>query len=644
MSEPKRKRASILCAGIALTLWTSSITRAVPLPPELNLIPSEASMFVSIRVADLWSEARMKPLRDFVTKEPEFLNHFEKCNGFRPDNTERVTIFIPGFDPDRGPGEPCIVLTFKQPYDLDRMLDAWDVISPAEAQRLENAAPRRSGIAVEQNKVQKDQYSPKSIEEFPKPKFNEFPKPKFKDFPKPSEPEKGFQALPKSLEKLQEPAAEPKQLRKEDFQVRFEFADPDVKVKDPTRIQKANYYVLNGRGYLVPINDRTLVLITKQNGGFGAVDSIPDLLAVLLRRSTDGPLASALQLAAGNKHLVVAGCNLSSIKDSLRQDSWAEILPLNAILSSRSATMTLDLADELKLALHIESADAATAKRVHDVLKALHVLAMEMLPGVMKKAEATEPSFKMVLALLAPMVKTAEFEQKETTASVTMAAKADLAWAATLADAIEKTRQAADRVKMQNNLKQIGLAIHNYHDAMNHFPFPGISGPKGQGGALPNVTPNLSWRVAILPYIEQENLYRQFHFDEPWDSEHNKTLIPMMPKVYATNVRAEVGHTYLRTFNSPGTFGVARTFADITDGTSNTIMVVESSESVPWTKPDVFALDPQKPKAKLGINKGKLNVLMGDGSVRFIDLTKISDETLRNAITINDGMVLGPDW
>ncbi len=73
-------------------------------------------------------------------------------------------------------------------------------------------------------------------------------------------------------------------------------------------------------------------------------------------------------------------------------------------------------------------------------------------------------------------------------------------------------------------MKQFGLALHNYYDTNHCLPPAPLVDAKGK--------PLLSWRVAILPFLEQDNLYRQFKLDEPWDSEHNKKLISKMPKIY----------------------------------------------------------------------------------------------------------------
>ena len=105
----------------------------------------------------------------------------------------------------------------------------------------------------------------------------------------------------------------------------------------------------------------------------------------------------------------------------------------------------------------------------------------------------------------------------------------------------------------------------------------------------PDGLPTLSWRVALLPYLGEETLYRQFHQDEPWDSPHNKALAARMPAVFETPVSpAPPGQTRIRGFAGKGTIfdgqkGVR--FADIWDGTSNTLLVAIADEATPWTKP-----------------------------------------------------------
>ncbi len=94
---------------------------------------------------------------------------------------------------------------------------------------------------------------------------------------------------------------------------------------------------------------------------------------------------------------------------------------------------------------------------------------------------------------------------------------------ALLLPAVQQAREAARRTQADNHLKQIGLAMHNFHDVNNKLPAQAnYEGKK----------PLLSWRVHLLPYLGEAELYNEFHLDEPWDSPHNKKLIEKMPQVY----------------------------------------------------------------------------------------------------------------
>ena len=185
---------------------------------------------------------------------------------------------------------------------------------------------------------------------------------------------------------------------------------------------------------------------------------------------------------------------------------------------------------------------------------------------------------------------------------------------ALLVPAVQKVREAAARTQSANNLKQMVLAMHSYHDQHRAFPPAAICDKNGKR--------LLSWRVAILPYIAQNQLYRQFKLDEPWDSEHNKKLIPLMPPTYAVPAApAKPGQTHYRVFVEGGAgfewckgLGIAQ----YQDGTSNTIAIVEAAQGVPWTKPDELVYGEKKPLPKFGnfYGNGTFNAALFDGSVR----------------------------
>ena len=211
---------------------------------------------------------------------------------------------------------------------------------------------------------------------------------------------------------------------------------------------------------------------------------------------------------------------------------------------------------------------------------------------------------------------------------------------ATLLPAITAARTAARRSQSVNNLKQFGLALHNYYSVNDHLP---TDIRDADGKAL------LSWRVQILPYMEGQALYNEFHLDEPWDSEHNKGLIEQMPAVFAVpSGHAPAGRTFYRGLSGARTLfdpeaPEGLSFAAITDGLSNTIAAVEAREAVEWTRPDTeipFVPDDDGLAKKLGGHfPGGFNVLFMDGSVRFVKDT-ININALRSLITRNGGEVV----
>jgi prepilin-type processing-associated H-X9-DG protein len=209
--------------------------------------------------------------------------------------------------------------------------------------------------------------------------------------------------------------------------------------------------------------------------------------------------------------------------------------------------------------------------------------------------------------------------------------------------AVQKVRDSASRMASQNNLKQMALAMHNYESSYGQFPAAAICDKAGK--------PLLSWRVAILPFIEQQNLYNQFHLDEPWDSPHNIKLADIQVKLYRLpGVVSKPGDTktHYRVFVGPNAafeMKKSRRIADITDGTSNTLMIVEAAEAVPWTKPEGLEYDPEKRPPKLGrFYGGGCNVAFFDGSVHFLKST-LPEPILRALITPAGGEVIPTgDW
>jgi hypothetical protein len=170
-----------------------------------------------------------------------------------------------------------------------------------------------------------------------------------------------------------------------------------------------------------------------------------------------------------------------------------------------------------------------------------------------------------------------------------------------LLPAVQSAREAARRTAMMNNCRQVVLAMLVHESARRKFPAQAICDADGK--------PLLSWRVALLPYLEHGELSKQFRLDEPWDSEHNLKLLERMPAVYgdpSAPEQAARGLTTIQVLTGKGTpFAAANEaigVAQITDGMSKTVAIVEVSpdRAVPWTKPDDLDFDPDEPLAGVG--------------------------------------------
>ena len=148
--------------------------------------------------------------------------------------------------------------------------------------------------------------------------------------------------------------------------------------------------------------------------------------------------------------------------------------------------------------------------------------------------------------------------------------------------AVQAARAAAQRAVCTSHMKEIGVGFHNYSLKEGHLPASSINDAQGN--------PLLSWRVAILPYVGQEDLYKQFKLNEPWDSPTNLALVAQIPAVYRclSDLVDSSGTTRYQAIVGDGTIfegGMSRTIGEITDGPGNTLIVVEAKTPVPWTKP-----------------------------------------------------------
>jgi hypothetical protein len=205
----------------------------------------------------------------------------------------------------------------------------------------------------------------------------------------------------------------------------------------------------------------------------------------------------------------------------------------------------------------------------------------------------------------------------------------------------QKWSQATSRAACIRNLKTIGVALHAYHDSNAHFP-----------AAYSANQPPHSWRVALLPWMNEQSLFEKYDLNRPWDDGTNPAMLAMRPSAYAcpevtdparTSYQAAVG---LRTA-WPYDTGIR--IKEITDGTSNTVMLLDIHDpDVEWTRPSDHTLDQALYAVRAGqrhspaTTERGIQMLFADGSVRYVS-SKIESNLLRGLMTPNYGSGLPPD-
>lgn len=228
-----------------------------------------------------------------------------------------------------------------------------------------------------------------------------------------------------------------------------------------------------------------------------------------------------------------------------------------------------------------------------------------------------------------------------------------------LLPAVQSAREVSRRTSCKNNVKQIGLALHNYHDRYGSFPPPYTVGADGR--------PLHSWRVLILPYLDEIPLYNRFRLDEPWNSPHNIDVGKEMPDVYACPSREPPDEdlknrtSYVAVVGDgtmwPGD-GQSRQLSDVSDAASNTILVIESDCGITWYEPRDLSLDEAfnqladaEPIDACGHRArdyfydrsyGRHAALV-DGSVYFVR-HGVGRDTWLQLLLIDDGGFLLDDW
>jgi len=215
-----------------------------------------------------------------------------------------------------------------------------------------------------------------------------------------------------------------------------------------------------------------------------------------------------------------------------------------------------------------------------------------------------------------------------------------------MAENVAASSAAEDFAATKNHMKSIGLDMHNYHDVYKSFPVSPAT-PENADQYDAQGRPKLSWRVHILPFQDGAlQMQKEFHLKEEWDSVHNQTLLTRVPKGFVRpGTTADDGSVSYQGVAGPGGMfedGRGKKIRDITDGTSNTIMIVDSDDqnTVPWTKNVDFGYSPDAPGKGLRYVAGRTMILLADGSARPIS-ESIAPEVLVKLYTVQGGELIG---
>jgi hypothetical protein len=360
----------------------------------------------------------------------------------------------------------------------------------------------------------------------------------------------------------------------------------------------------------------------------GFEETVREMLAVT---KVDTLLTRQLR-AADASHDVLAILAIEPVRQPLRQ-ALAQINVPPPLADFKTlpdhltvAELRLGLSNKLRAEAILHCVNDRSATEVDRLLnRALELGRMVLLNSVARQQASDDPVEQASARYLQRMADRTlnPLRPARDGSRLTMKFESDLSYATTgvtvalLLPAVQAAREAARRTQSTNNLKQIALGMHNYHDIHGHFPARASFDAKDK--------PLLSWRVHILPFLEQQALYEQFHLDEPWDSLHNIALADKMPAIYRNPNRGEDNKTNYLVPVGQGTIFEQReemSLRQIQDGTSKTILAVEANEdqAVIWTRPDDLTYQADRPLAGLGaLRPGGFNVALADGAVRFIN-------------------------
>jgi hypothetical protein len=302
---------------------------------------------------------------------------------------------------------------------------------------------------------------------------------------------------------------------------------------------------------------------------------------------------------------------------------WTSMRPfLELIPKISTVRLSLDGSDKTLLSLAIDGKDEAAAEELFGALEGL--LGMAKMSSAEGIKQLRENSPKMAEAATA-IVEALNSKRSGKTVSL------DIPRPEGLGDLIKEAAGAAeessDNAVHANRLKQAALAVHSYTDAYRQLPFTALQDNPKDGGKW-------SWRVCVLPFVEEDALSRKIDLSKVIDAPVNAALARKMPAVFGRSSKSESDIVWVQPEKPP------QSFSEISDGLSNTIMFVRVNRPMAWMDP--ANITPEGVVKLPGeLKDGEdLQVAFYDGSVRNLR-KNIAEETLRQILDPADGQVIG---
>jgi hypothetical protein len=355
-----------------------------------------------------------------------------------------------------------------------------------------------------------------------------------------------------------------------------------------------------------------------------------------------GVLARGLNTAAAGKHFVVAVPLTDWMRESYRRAADPELRSaVDPLMESQGLLLHGDLDSKLTLEVTLPFPGEDRARTARGALNSFKALAQAQFQQL-KKGLPDGPQLATLTAGVEKALNELAIEQNGSDVLVQLKAEAQLVTLApaALVPVVQGMRESTLKSQSTNNVRQLALAFIAYADA-NRGQMPGCVKYSADGKPL------WSWRVELLPYLEEGEMYKQLKQDEPWNGPHNSKVLARMPQVFQMPGEPANNTTCYQVFEGAGAvfdarlrFGPRFPASFNQKGTSNVILIAESATPVPWAAPgdihvEVNPVDLKDgfPPTSLGGHFGNsFIVALADGSPKTLSRS-MKPQTLAWAIT-----------